>query len=368
MLRIALVCLSSDSGGVEHHVVELAAQLNLAAEVAVVTSERGWLAIEATARGLNVITIPPCTSNFEVRIVSATRAALRRLRPDVVHSHLGRSDWYTWFATAGMHVVRASTEHGISGDRPELYGGPATRFLHRLAHNSRLRRTDVVIAVSRSTASALIQRYPALRDRPPFVVLPGVNTTALMMARHDTITPNGTLRLLCLSRLSHEKGVDVLLRAIARASGLGAVIHAVVAGDGPERYTLGTLAADLGVSTCVDFVGRVQDVAPFLREADALVIPSRSENLPLAALEAITAGVPIVAADVGGVSEVVVPDTTGWLFASEDADAVAGVLCSLGDGMQLQRVRAHLRAGGNRFGADRMAVGVIGAYELGIRY
>ena len=364
-LRVALVCLLPGAGGVEHHVADLAEVLHRAAEVVVVTVDGGWLAASARARGLRVATIPECRGNFDLRTLRILRQALRRLQPDVVHSHLGRSDWYAWLATMGGRVLLVSTEHGISEDHPELYGGRAAQATHQLAHRLRLRRTDAVIAVSQYTARALMARYRVLRRRPPLVVLPSVDAESLERARHDDQMPDGTLRLVCLSRLSHEKGVDVLLRALATTIAQGTAVHATIAGDGEDRGKLGTLAEALGLQAHVDFLGRIDDVVPVLRQADALVIPSRSENLPLAALEALAAGVPVVATDVGGVGEVVVPGSTGWLVPSEDTGAFAAVFSTLADGVALRTLRSRSSVTGRQFGVSRMVLGVLRAYELG---
>ena len=365
MLRVALVCLVPGAGGVEHHVASLAAELGKVADVVVITVEGGWLAREALARGVPVATVPTCKGNFDPRTLAALRLALRRFGPDVVHSHLGRSDWYAWLATAGMPVLLASTEHGISSARPELYGARVSRIVHRLAHRRRLRRTDAVVAVSDYTARALVDRHAVLRLWPPLVVMPAVDVASLRRARHDDVMPDGTLRLACLSRLSHEKGVDLLVRAVALAAMQGAHVRATIAGDGPERDTLELLAAELRVLDRVHFIGRVDDIVPVLREADALVIPSRSENLPLAALEAIAAGVPVVATDVGGVGEIVRPGITGWLVPPEDAGELAAVLCTLGDGIALRTVRSRCAEEGTSFRASTMAMGVLRAYDVG---
>ncbi len=218
----------------------LAAHLNRAADVVVVTIADGWLAREAAARGVRVATVSSVGGNGDARVLLKLRAILVRERPDIVHSHLGRSDWYAWLATTGMNVRLVSTEHGISAARPELYGGRVKLLLHRLAHSARLRRTDVVIAVSRYTADALAERYAILRRRPAQVVLPGVDLRR-WRDRHEDVMPDGALRVVCLSRLSQEKGIDILVRAVGAATAAGAEVRATIAGEGPERRGLESL-------------------------------------------------------------------------------------------------------------------------------
>ena len=131
--------------------------------------------------------------------------------------------------------------------------------------------------------------------------------------------------VLYVGRLSEEKGVDVLLEALARAPGL----RADVVGDGPARSSLERLAATLGVRDRVRFHGRLAagDVHRRMREAAVVVVPSRwYENMPITVLEAFAAGVPVVASALGGIPELIEDGRDGTLVPPEEPMLLAEAL------------------------------------------
>jgi glycosyltransferase involved in cell wall biosynthesis len=134
-----------------------------------------------------------------------------------------------------------------------------------------------------------------------------------------------------LGRLSAEKGYDVAVRALAELPGATLVI----VGDGPERAALTELAQELGVADRLQIVGWTDEPRRYLSGFDAFVLSSRVEGFPLAPLEAMLAGLPVVAADVGSVGEAVLDGETGFLFPAEDAGALAERLRPVLDGPEL---------------------------------
>jgi glycosyltransferase involved in cell wall biosynthesis len=106
--------------------------------------------------------------------------------------------------------------------------------------------------------------------------------------------------VLYSGRLAPEKGVDLLVEAWAEARGRGVLGTLCLVGEGPQRATLERRARDLGVAGAVRFAGAAEDVVPWLRAADAFVLPSRQEGTSVALLEAMACGVPVVATAVGG--------------------------------------------------------------------
>src|SRR5207244_1930676 len=104
----------------------------------------------------------------------------------------------------------------------------------------------------------------------------------------------GPLRIGCLARLSPEKGLDTLIEALDLLRG----VELILVGDGPERRSLEQLARELGVADRVTFSGWRDDARSALSQLDVVVLPSRSEGLPLVIIEAMLAELPVVATNV----------------------------------------------------------------------
>ena len=138
-------------------------------------------------------------------------------------------------------------------------------------------------------------------------------------------------RLLCLGRLSPEKGMDVALNAFVLILKQFSKARLIIAGDGPSRSELQHLAIAHAIDHAVDFVGWVApDKVPALINTSTIVLmPSRQDSLPLVALETALMGRPIVATHVGGLPEVVSHEKTGLLVESENGRALARAAISL---------------------------------------
>jgi glycosyltransferase involved in cell wall biosynthesis len=146
-----------------------------------------------------------------------------------------------------------------------------------------------------------------------------------------------------VGRLSPEKGPEVFVRAAMLLRHLAPAAHCVLCGDGPMRESLQQFVQSIGLAERVHFVGVRHDMPAIYRELDVWVCTSHSEGLPLALMEAMASGLPVVATRVGGVPDLVEHGLSGWLMAPRDfdgvADAVAGLLAS-----DEQRARMGRRA------------------------
>lgn len=176
------------------------------------------------------------------------------------------------------------------------------------------------------------------------------NGVELLPAAGPLPVANGRgLRLLTVSRLIMRKGLDDLIRALAK---LGrADVSLDIAGDGPARSQLGQLARELGVAGQVRFLGFTDhaDLTRLYRQADLFVLSSRSESCSMALLEAMAAGLPIIATSVGGTPELVRHDSTGLLVRPDNVDDLAGAIGALlGDPARRTRLGAAGLSKANR--------------------
>ena len=228
----------------------------------------------------------------------------KRARIDHVHAHFGSNP-----ATVAMLAQELGgppfsfTAHGVeSFDAPPLVGLGA-----------KVARAKFTVAVS-SFGRSQLQRWsdPAHWNRI-HVVRCGLERELL---EREPIPPSAPAKLLCIARLVPEKGVSVLLHALARLRSMGMRFELDLVGDGPMRGALEELARGLGLEAAVHFVGwkSGREVRQWIDRARALVLPSLAEGLPVVIMEALAMGRPVVASCVGGIPELVEPGVTGWLF------------------------------------------------------
>ena len=163
--------------------------------------------------------------------------------------------------------------------------------------------------------------------------------------------------LLALGRLHRNKAFDVLVRALARLPR----VHALIAGEGPERGALEALARAEGVSDRLHLPGWRSDTAALLAAADLLVCPSRQEPLGNVVLEAWSAGRPVVAAAAAGPAELIAPDRDGIVVPLEDAAALAAAIRAVLD--DPPRAAALARHGRARYEADFAEAPVLASWR-----
>jgi glycosyltransferase involved in cell wall biosynthesis len=171
--------------------------------------------------------------------------------------------------------------------------------------------------------------------------------------------PRGLLTLFT-GRLAHQKGLDVLLRAWPRVLARCPQALLLLVGDGEARPELESLARTLGIAPTVRWLGARNDVAPYLQAADVYVFPSRGEGMPVALLEALAVGLPVVATDVEGVRELLTPSDVVPLDAPDRlAEAVVAALSSdrTSQGLEARARVVH------RFALDAVADRYVEQYQ-----
>ncbi len=184
---------------------------------------------------------------------------------------------------------------------------------------------DLLMAPSQATAREIERDYGV--DRPR--VLPNVTGGVAVDIEPTTAGDESGDYLLFVGRLRIRKGVEVLLEALRRLDGEDSQARLLIAGDGEHRAALESAMRRLELQDRVRFLGRCDGgrVRRLLRDgARALVVPSIYEGMPLVILEAMEAGVPVVASAVSGIPEVVEDGRTGWLVPPEDPQALAHAL------------------------------------------
>ncbi len=176
---------------------------------------------------------------------------------------------------------------------------------------------------------------------------------------------DGVTRLAFVARLDHVKGLTVLLDALSAARAGGANIELTVVGDGPSRATFESHADKVGVTGAVRFAGycNQQEVADILAASDVFVLPSFAEGVPVSLMEASASGLPVIATQVGGVSELVIDGETGFIVPPGDVDALQNRIAALGADAGL---RHRMGQAGQRRVADDFCSSVEGSRLAGL--
>lgn len=322
-MKIAQFKTSTGRGGAETMLLDLVGALQERGCV-IDTSfgEHGWLVEQFVQRGYAARVIGQRGSWLR-GLVQAVRFLVES-RADAVISHGAWANLQGATAARLVGIPSLAVEHGVD---PWRYESSL-----RCAIDRGLGRLNCTrIAVSDSVAAMLVERRVMRRNR----ILTIANGVVSGPPAH--ISERQRARAICgcnehaflvgsVGRLVPIKGHMVLLSAFRALAADNDACRLVLVGDGPMRVALEAEVADADLSDRVWFAGERDDVRELLPAFDVFALPSQSEGLSMALLEAMAAGLPIVATAVGGNPELILDGQTGWLVPANDPIAIADVL------------------------------------------
>jgi glycosyltransferase involved in cell wall biosynthesis len=289
---------------------------------------------------------------------TAVAALCRRIRPHVVHTHGYRPDVVDGLAIKRLGIATVSTIHGLT-NHENLKG----RFFHWLQARA-LRAYDAVVVVSRPLIHAYRERGISshrLHCVPNGWGGPTPHTRD--EARKTLGIGEHEVTVGWIGRLSAEKGADVFLDAMARVARCHAgesPPKAIIIGDGPEGESLRARAESLGLTQQIQWLGVVKGAGRLAAAFDVLVLSSRSEGTPIALLEAMAAGTPIVATSVGGIPDVVTRDEAILVPPDEPRALAAAISDSL---RHRSEAYTRARAARQRLATECDLAGWLSRYE-----
>jgi glycosyltransferase involved in cell wall biosynthesis len=258
-------------------------------------------------------------NQYDPRLIWRIAELIRTLNVDIVHAHEVKSDVLTWLAAKLRPVPIMTTLHGWIGNSPKQ------RLMIGLDRRV-VRAFNRVVVVSRKMSDEAGERG----FKPGQLCL---LHNAIVLEKYRRTGRTGLLAsvlgrpvdgtvLSCIGRLSAEKGQADLIEAFAAVKATGRPVSLVLAGDGPARQDLEQRVRALGLEGAVHFPGYVAHPQNVLEETDLSVLPSHTEGLPNAALEAMAMEVPLLATRVGGTPEVVTDGETGMLVEPRSPQAL----------------------------------------------
>lgn len=323
-----------DRPGLGAWVREQARALARENEVVVLASDRsgrslagGFGLVEGEEDGLRVVRVRYRAAavpkgDFAARLAGMA-AALRRLRhggfePDIVHAHVFSAGFPALLLARRSRAPLVVSEH---------YSGFPLGLLSRW-DRAIARLTFDRAALVCSPSDELGRHLAAVAPRARLRTVPNaVDTEVFRPAPGGEPEPGGPVGALVVGALKERKGYPELLEALALVRGADHGLTVDLVGDGPQREVLEAKARSLGLGNVVRFRGRLdqREVAESMRRADFLVLPSLWENAPLAAIEALACGLPVVGSRVGGIPEIV-GERAGLLVPPGDPDALAAAI------------------------------------------
>jgi glycosyltransferase involved in cell wall biosynthesis len=375
-IRVAAIMEAATVTGPARNLLEFAARARVpdsslrSADVEIVTFLRGAALPDnafiaaARARSIKVHSIPE-NSRYDTGVLSRLAKTIKSIGPDIVQTHGVKSHFLvSLLGVRDLATSWVAFHHGYTAEDTKM------RLYNQLDRWS-LRRADRVVTVCTPFVNRLM-RTGIGSDRIdvlPNTIEPGTPAPAAEIdALRQEFGISGSQRvLLSVGRLSPEKGHRDLLEAVRRLSGEqpGIEVRLVLVGDGPLRNELERTAQELGIAARLVFAGHRAYVWPFYGLADVFVLPSHSEGSPNVLLEAMSAGLPIVSTNVGGVSDMIEDHLSGLLAAPHSpAELSARAAELLSDGELATRLgcRAADRVA-RLFRPDNYRQSLLGIYE-----
>jgi glycosyltransferase involved in cell wall biosynthesis len=275
---------------------------------------------------------------FDTKVIPQLRAAVENRHADLVWSNSVKSHFLVRWAGLNRSRRWVAFHHGYTTTDTRA------RIYNQLDWWS-LQTADQVLTSSAAFVEELtlknVQPNHIHVQHMPIRPFTPVSEKRKSELRHQLGFDNRTRVLLCVGRLSHEKGHTDLIRALPKMRELAgdSPLHLVLVGEGPERTRIEELCRTLNLTEVVTLTGQQDDIKPYYGIADVFLLPSLSEGCPNVLLEAMAAGVPVVATAVGGIPEVVTSGRDAILVKKHDG---AGLASATAEVLKDQRFRDRL--------------------------
>jgi len=322
-VNLAYVITRADSvGGASIHVRDLArAMLDRGHRATVLIGGRGPVTGLLANAGIPFHCLrflqPRIHPVHDLRAIAEIASALRGLAPDLVSTHTAKAGWVGRAACARLGLPAIYTPHGWSIGR-RIWGPLGVVF--SIAEKTAANWCSAIICVCEEEKRLALSKGIAAADKL-HVVHNGVRDVSAELRANPASSP---VRICSIARFESPKDHRTLLQALAMLR--SEPWHLDLVGDGPLEAKTRGLAAELGLAGRVDFLGYQTEPARALADAQLFVLSSRSEGFPRSVLEAMRAGLPVVASDVGGVGEAVAGGVSGLLVPRKSPEALSAAL------------------------------------------
>ena len=325
---------SSKYGGIERFNVELSRQLAEKGYHSVFVYESipavEQFAIDLRSTGAEIVVLN--SRSNPLRFCRQLWALFHQYDFCMMHAHFTKARFYA-VPLAHVYGIRNIVYTFHSTVQPLCEIKWHTRLWYRICN-----RLCRIVAVSKNIEFMAHSNWPEANVKNIYLGVQSVVGEKLICRRHLQI-PQNAIMVMCTANFNHIKGLDVLVNAIkhmASMQSLNNILFYIVGQPQKDKEELQQLIDDADVADHVRLIGISNDIPAYLNAADIYVQPSRNEGLPLALMEACSAGLPIVASRVGGIPEVAIDGENTILFTSENSKEFAMALMRLANDQSLQ--------------------------------
>jgi glycosyltransferase involved in cell wall biosynthesis len=307
----------------------------------------------------------------DLRALAALVRLVFRYQPDVVHTHTAKAGTLgriaaTLFNLSRPRSARCLVVHTFHGHVLHDYFGRFATAAVRAVERALGRVTDCVLVLSPRQRDEIAGRYRVVPPARAHVVPLGLELDALLAMDPATRPARTGVVFGFVGRFVPIKNLPMLIEAFASVHRRLPDVRLLLVGDGASRADIESLIARLGLQDAVELAGWRQDLPGVYRDIDVVVLASLNEGTPVAVIEAMAAGLPVIATDVGGVADVVEHGVSGVLVPSGSLDQLTAAMLRLagGPGERTALGCAGRAAVRTRFTAERLAADVAQLYAI----
>lgn len=318
--KIAYIITLPDLGGAQSHLYEVMVNImDYGYEPILITGRDGWLTDKLKEKGIPCHIVPNLVREISLihdfKVVKDIKNIIRHECPALVHCHSSKAGIVGRIAAHCCHIPVVFTAHGWAFTEGV---SPLKRTLYTWIENMAGYWTDKIICVSDYDRNLGIKRLPKHKDK--MITIHNCIPDIPELVRDFQQYPVGeVIHIIVVARFSPQKKTMQILHLLRKMLDAEMKLTVTFVGDGPQLKMAKELSKQLNLGKNVFFLGARTDVPRLLPKYDLFLLLSNWEGFPISILEAMRAGLPVIASNVGGVKEAIVNKQTGWLVDNNDS-------------------------------------------------